>query len=81
MFRSNRQRKGKVMKELWIEAHEELIEEYLDGHPDADPEWVAGMLCDKATERMQDKFADMIDAAKERAKLAGECYLNASKGR
>lgn len=57
------------MKELYIAAHEELIEEYLEAHPNAAEAYEA--TADAAYDRYIDKFADMIDAAKERAKATG----------
>ncbi len=57
-----------MCKEWFMAAHEELIEEYLNEHPDAD--WGEAY---KATEdKIQDRYAgnvgDMIDAARDRAK-------------
>jgi hypothetical protein len=56
------------MKELFIAAHEELIEEYLEAHPEADWSEAYEATADKADERMRDKFADMVDAAHDREK-------------
>ena len=56
------------MKELYIAAHEELVDEYMDKHPEADEALVYDMLADKANDRMIDRYADMIDAARNRAK-------------
>jgi ABC-type nitrate/sulfonate/bicarbonate transport system substrate-binding protein len=67
------------MKELFIAAHEELIEErmsrWCDAHPDAtDAEYRAeearayDQTADAANDRYRDKYADMVDAARQRAK-------------
>lgn len=60
-----------MSKELFIEAHEELIEEYLLKNPDADSAEAYDKTADAAWERSRDKFADMVDAAKQRAKDSG----------
>jgi hypothetical protein len=52
-------------------AHERLVEEYLDAHPDADWNEAYEKTADKAYDRMRDDFADRIDAAKQRAKDEG----------
>jgi hypothetical protein len=57
-----------MSKELWIAAHEELIDEYLEAHPSADWTEACEKTADKADERARDKYADMVDAARQRAK-------------
>ena len=59
------------MKELFIAAHEELVEEYLINHPDADWSEAYEATADDIDSRYRDKFADMIDAATDRAKAEG----------
>lgn len=59
------------MKELYIDAHEELIEQYLLDHPDADRDEAYDKTADRAYDKMVDKYTDMIDAAKQRAKDEG----------
>lgn len=59
------------MKELFIEAHEELIAEYLEAHPNATEAEAYDATADHAYESMRDKYADMVDAAKDRAKSEG----------
>lgn len=49
------------MKELYIEAHEELLAEYMDEHPDANEAAAYDMLADKAMDRMTERYADMAD--------------------
>jgi hypothetical protein len=56
------------MKDLFMAAHEELIELYLEAHPEADWSEAYEATADGAYERMRDKFADMVDAAHDRAK-------------
>ncbi len=56
------------MKELFIEAHEELVSEYLEAHPAAPEAEAYAATADDAYLRMQDKYADMIDAARDRMK-------------
>ncbi len=52
------------MKDLYIEAHEELIAEYLETHPNATEQQAYDRTADRAYERMRDKYADMIDRAR-----------------
>ena len=60
------------MKELFINAHEELIEEYLQAHPEADWSEAYEKTADSAYERYKDKFAAMCDEAKDRRKYEGK---------
>lgn len=60
-----------MSKELFIAAHEELIEEYLLRHPDADWHEAYEKTADAADGRYRDRFADMVDAARQRAKDEG----------
>jgi len=53
----------RVMKELWIAAHEELITEYLEAHPEATEAEAERATEDAAYTRMQSKYEDMIDRA------------------
>lgn len=53
------------MKELFIEAHDELIEEYLEQHPDATEQQAIDATADAASDRMADKYAAMIDHARQ----------------
>lgn len=57
-----------MSKELFIEAHEELIEQYLERHPNATEAEAYDKTADRAYDRMTDKYADMIDQARQRAK-------------
>lgn len=56
------------MKDLYIAAHEQLIEQYLIYHPDATEMEAYDATADGAYARMRDKYADMADAAWDRAK-------------
>ena len=57
-----------MSKELFIAAHEELVEEYFADHPDASWNEAYEKTADAAYKRMVEKFANMIDAAKDRRK-------------
>lgn len=56
------------MKELFIAAHEELIERYLEAHPNATEAEAYDKTADGAYDRMTDKMADMADRLRQRAK-------------
>lgn len=56
------------MKEAWIAEHEKLIEEYLEEHPDADWTDAYERTADFVDDRVRDRYAAMIDAARDRAK-------------
>lgn len=49
------------MKELFIQAHEELIEQYLEKHPEATEAEAYDKTADGAYDRMRDKLADKAD--------------------
>lgn len=57
-----------AVKELFIAAHEELIEQYLLDHPDATEAQAYEATADGAYERMRNKYASMADDAWDRAK-------------
>ena len=56
------------MKDLFIQAHEELVNEYLEKHPNATWREAYDKCADAAYDRMRDKYADMIDQARMRDK-------------
>lgn len=61
-----------MSKEMFIDAHEQLIEEYLEAHPDAtEAEALEAITDEKIDARYRDNFADRVDAAKQRAKDSG----------
>lgn len=57
-----------MSKELFIQAHEELIEEFLEQNPSATEQEAYDRTADMAWGRASDKLADMIDNARLRAK-------------
>lgn len=57
-----------MSKEWFMAAHEQLIAEYLDAHPDADEEEAYEATADAAYGRMQDMIADRGDYLRMRAK-------------
>jgi len=57
-----------MSKELFIVAHEELIEKYLEQHPEATEAEAYDKTADGAYDRMTDKLADMADRLRDRAK-------------
>ena len=61
-----------MSKELYIAAHEELIEQYLLDYPHATDAEAYDKTADGAYDRYRDKYADMVDNAKQRAKDRGE---------
>jgi hypothetical protein len=61
-----------MSKEIFIAAHEEMIEQYMADHPDV--EWAEAyeITANDPTlnDRYVDKYAGMVDAARQRAKDA-----------
>lgn len=57
-----------MSKELFMAAHEELIERYLERHPNATEAEAYEKTADGAYDRYRDNYADMIDRARQRAK-------------
>ena len=57
-----------MSKELFILAHEELIGQYLEDHPEATEAEAYDKTADGAYDRMTDKLAGMIDQARQRKK-------------
>jgi len=57
-----------MSKERFIAAHEQLIAEYMELHPNADESAVYDRMGDLAYDRMRDNLADQIDEARDRAK-------------
>jgi len=56
------------MKDWYIAAHEELITEYRDKHPDADEAKVYEATAGAAYGRMSQRYAEYLDAWLDRAK-------------
>lgn len=57
-----------MSKELFMKAHEQLIEEYLEEHPEANEDEAYEKTADKAYLRMGNNLADMGDRLRERMK-------------
>ena len=57
-----------AVKELWCAAHDQLIEEYMEEHPDATEEEAVDATADHAQDRMVDTFMALADAAHDRRK-------------
>ena len=55
-------------KELWLQQHERMMDEYLDEHPDADWAEASAATADKVTDKVRDNMAAQIDEARDRAK-------------
>lgn len=50
-----------MSKEMFMDAHEQLIEEYLERHPDADWNEAYERTADLAHGRMRENLADRAD--------------------
>jgi hypothetical protein len=59
-----------MSKDIYMLAHNELIEEYMEAHPGVSWTDAYDRTADQAYERMKEKIADMVDTARERAKYA-----------
>ena len=59
------------MKDLYIAATEEIIEELMAESPDMTWEEAYEKSADLAGDRYREKFASMVDGAKDRAKSQG----------
>jgi hypothetical protein len=57
-----------MSKELFMAAHEDLIEQYLEAHPEASWDEAYKSTSDQAYGHMQDRLADMADNLRLRAK-------------
>jgi hypothetical protein len=60
-----------VSKEHFIAAHEQLIEEYLERHPEATEAQAYDRTADAAYDRMRDNLADLADHYHDLAKERG----------
>ena len=52
------------VKDQYMFAHEQLIEEYLEHHPECSWDQAYNDCADSAYDRMKDNMADMIDRAR-----------------
>lgn len=59
------------MKELYLQAHENLIENYLQRHPNSTWDEAYSRTADGTYDAMQDRLADMADFEKTRRKEGG----------
>lgn len=59
-----------MSKELFIAAHEQLVEEYLAEHPDADWSEAYEKTSDLVWDRMTDNIASIADRIKDERKDA-----------
>jgi hypothetical protein len=57
-----------MSKEFFMAAHDELIEEYLEAHPNANWSQAYDATADAAYGRMQDRMADWSDAIRQQRK-------------
>lgn len=55
-------------KDAYINAHDELIDEYLERHPEADLDTAQKVTEDQVWERYQDNLADAIDRTNDERK-------------
>ncbi len=59
------------MKEHFMEAHEELIQEYLEKHPNATDAEAYDATADGAWDHMRDRMADRADLVRMKMKEQG----------
>ena len=57
-----------MSKELFIAAHEQVIDEYLEAHPNSDWGEAYEKTADAAYGRMRENIADLIDRERDRRK-------------
>lgn len=50
-----------MSKDLWIQAHDELVEEYMEDNPSVSWTEAYDRCAEHASERMGDNLADQID--------------------
>lgn len=58
-------------KDAYIAAHEALVEEYLEAHPEADWSEAYERVADAAYARMQDNYWDRVDYYRQLRKDEG----------
>ena len=59
---------GSIGKEMFMRAHERLVEEYQDAHPEADWSKAYEATTPHVMARVESDIADLVDAAKDQAK-------------
>lgn len=57
-----------MSKELYMQAHEELIENYIDSHPNASWQEAYEHTSDNAYNHMRERLADHADDLRQRQK-------------
>lgn len=57
-----------MSKELYIAAHEEAVDEYMEAHPEATEEEAHQKTANAAYERMVQKYAALIDQVMDKDK-------------
>ena len=60
-----------MSKELYMAAHEDLIGEYLEAHPEATEAEAYDKTADAAYGRMTDRLADLADRLRKEARENG----------
>jgi len=63
--------KLRMIKDIFIAAHEELVNEYLDRHPQASQEEAYEKTGNLVYDRYREKFAGLVDDARQKAKYGG----------
>jgi hypothetical protein len=53
-----------MSKELWLQAHEDLVAEYLDLNPGTSWSLAYEITADHVNDRLRDRYAEMIDHAR-----------------
>lgn len=57
-----------MSKELWVQAHDELVEEYMEDNPSVSWTEAYNRCAAYASERMGDNLADQIDQLNDERK-------------
>ncbi len=57
-----------MSKALWIQAHDELVEEYMEENPSVSWEQAYDRTAEHASERMGDNLADLGDRLRKEMK-------------
>ena len=70
-----------MTKELYMQAHEELIGQYLEDHPEATEAEAYDKTADRAYDRMVDTLANTADRIKNRMKEEGTWGASRNSGK
>lgn len=57
-----------MSKELWIQAHDELVEEYMEDNPSVSWTEAYDRTAEHASERAGDNLADLIDQGRKESR-------------